>query len=45
VKRRRGKKEIQPKNIQEDMQAEQPSQENTQENAHIEQPSLENLTE
>jgi hypothetical protein len=45
VKRRRGKKTIQPENIQEAMQTEQPSHENTQENAQTEQPSLENLTE
>jgi hypothetical protein len=44
VKRRRGKKTIQPENIQEAMQTEQPSQD-TQENAQTEQPSLENLTE
>jgi hypothetical protein len=40
MKRRRGKKTIQPKNRQETMQ---PSYENTQENANKEQTSIENL--
>jgi hypothetical protein len=42
MKRRRGKKTIQPENRQETMQ---PSHENTQENAQTEQPSLGTLTE